>query len=58
MKYFDIDQTVLLLLKGEVTIYQIKSLRNTNKKQGYTDRAEFFDEVIRRYRELRNTTTK
>lgn len=56
MKYFDIDTTLLSLIKGEVTRHQIKSLRNSNRKQGYSERAEFFTEVLRRFDLIRSAT--
>lgn len=48
-KYFDIDTTVSQLVNGEVTRFQIKAIRNTNRRQGYKDREEFFNEVLRRF---------
>lgn len=49
IKYFDIDTTVSQLVNGEVTRFQIKAIRNTNRRQGYKDREEFFNEVLRRF---------
>ena len=49
IKYFDIDTTVSQLVNGEVTRFQIKAIRNTHRRQGYKDREEFFNEVLRRF---------
>lgn len=49
IKYFDIDTTVSQLVNGEVTRFQIKAIRNTNRKHGYKEREEFFNEVLRRF---------
>lgn len=49
IKYFDIDTTVSQLVNGKVTRFQIKAIRNTNRRQGYKDREEFFNEVLRRF---------
>lgn len=49
IKYFDIETTVSQLVNGEVTRFQIKAIRNTNRRQGYKDREEFFNEVLRRF---------
>lgn len=49
IKYFDIDTTVSKLVNDEVTRFQIKAIRNTNRRQGYKDREEFFNEVLRRF---------
>ena len=49
IKYFDIDTTVSQLVNGEITRFQIKAIRNTNRRQGYKDREEFFNEVLRRF---------
>ncbi|HCB1586699.1 TPA: hypothetical protein MYO94_002741 [Citrobacter freundii] len=37
------------LVNGEITRFQIKAIRNTNRRQGYKDREEFFNEVLRRF---------
>ncbi|HHG0606878.1 TPA: hypothetical protein ACPUF2_001685 [Klebsiella pneumoniae] len=58
MKYFNIDSTVLMLLNGEVARHQIRSLRNSSKKQGYAERAAFFTEVLERYDALCKSRTK
>lgn len=58
MKYFDIDSTVLMLLNGDVARHQIRSLRNTSKKQGYAERAAFFTEVLKRYDAICKSSTK
>lgn len=37
------------LVNGEVTRFQIKAIRNTNRKHGYKEREEFYNEVLRRF---------
>ncbi|MFU0880168.1 hypothetical protein ACM26M_02840 [Kluyvera cryocrescens] len=49
MKYFDIDATVMQLIDGRTTRNTINSCRRTCERGGYTERYEFFNEVLRRY---------
>lgn len=53
MKYFSIDETVEMLMTGQVTRMQIRAMRNTNRNNGYPERADFFTEVLHRFDEIR-----
>lgn len=53
MKYFSIDETVEMLMTGQVTRMQIRAMRNTNRNNGYSERADFFNEVLQRFDQTR-----
>ncbi|WP_155732131.1 hypothetical protein [Enterobacter kobei] len=57
MRYFDVEDTLQQLKDGTTNRYRIRALRNACRARGYLEREAFLTEVLKRWDEIRASTT-
>ncbi|KJL71570.1 hypothetical protein SS48_14130 [Enterobacter hormaechei subsp. xiangfangensis] len=57
MRYFDVEDTLQQLKDGTTNRYRIRALRNACRARGYHEREAFLTEVLKRWDEIRTSTT-